>query len=207
MVQNKNSQKRGRPRRFDINTALDEAIAVFWELGYHASDVETLCKRMGLSKPSLYNSFGAKEDLFIAAVERYMSLRNEGVRAALDNGANPEESLLKYFHYIAECSSAQNQPKGCLVTSIAIPLMDQLPQLAGILRAKRIETHEQFTQFFQMYIDKGELPKNFDSNQAISLIQDLNAALIVQARAGSSLIDLKNKAKRNTCLVLAEGMV
>ncbi len=68
MVQKKQKRTRGRPRQFDESEALDQAIDVFWELGYEAADIETLCQKMGLSKPSIYNSFGRKEDLFLMAL-------------------------------------------------------------------------------------------------------------------------------------------
>ena len=70
----------GRPRKFDPDDVLDKVIDVFWELGYDASDTETLSRRAGLTKPSLYNTFGSKEDLFIAALNRYKQTRFRGTR-------------------------------------------------------------------------------------------------------------------------------
>ena len=57
MVENDMRRKPGRPRSFDADAVLDEVINVFWELGYEAADTETLSKRTGLTKPSLYNAF------------------------------------------------------------------------------------------------------------------------------------------------------
>ena len=68
MVEKETKRGPGRPRKFDADDVLDKVIDVFWELGYEASDTETLSRRTGLTKPSLYNAFGAKEDLFVAAI-------------------------------------------------------------------------------------------------------------------------------------------
>ena len=58
-----------RPREFDETTALDAAIACFWHRGYKATSVRDLADSMGISGPSLYNAFGDKRALFVAALE------------------------------------------------------------------------------------------------------------------------------------------
>ena len=68
MVEKAKRRRPGRPRNFDPDHVLDKVIDVFWELGYEASDTETLSRRTGLTKPSLYNAFGSKEDLFVAGI-------------------------------------------------------------------------------------------------------------------------------------------
>ena len=77
MVEKAKRRGPGRPRQFDPDQVLDTVINVFWELGYDASDTETLAKRTGLTKPSLYNAFGTKEDLFVAALARYEQTRSK----------------------------------------------------------------------------------------------------------------------------------
>ena len=51
-IDKKSSRGRGRPRSFDEGEVLDKVIDVFWELGYDASDTETLSKQTGLTEPS-----------------------------------------------------------------------------------------------------------------------------------------------------------
>src|SRR5256885_11333451 len=62
---------RGRPREFDREAALEQAIDVFWRHGYEATSVSDLTAAMGINPPSLYAAFGDKEKLFLEAVERY----------------------------------------------------------------------------------------------------------------------------------------
>jgi len=61
-----------RPREFDTDTAVREALLVFWRKGYASTTMQDLELATGLGRMSLYNAFGGKEDLFQAALERYI---------------------------------------------------------------------------------------------------------------------------------------
>ncbi|RYE63688.1 MAG: TetR/AcrR family transcriptional regulator, partial [Rhizobiaceae bacterium] len=51
----------GRPREFEIEAALDKAIVVFSEQGYHATSIADLKDAMGLTAGSLYKAFKDKK--------------------------------------------------------------------------------------------------------------------------------------------------
>ncbi|MGK8523538.1 TetR/AcrR family transcriptional regulator [Nocardia asteroides] len=61
----------GRPRSFDIDSALDRALEVFWRYGYEGAALSDLTAAMGINRPSLYAAFGSKAELFDRALARY----------------------------------------------------------------------------------------------------------------------------------------
>src|SRR3954462_6318660 len=63
--------RRGRPRAFDADKALDKALKVFWRKGYEGASLPDLTAAMGINRPSLYAAFGNKESLFKKPVHRY----------------------------------------------------------------------------------------------------------------------------------------
>src|SRR5207249_2480008 len=65
--------RRGRPRTFDPNLALDRALEVFWRKGYEGASLSDLTKATGINRPSLYAAFGNKENLFRLALDRYIA--------------------------------------------------------------------------------------------------------------------------------------
>ena len=60
-----------RPREFDTDTALDNAIGVFREYGFEGSSAQMLVDAMGIGRQSLYDTFGDKWGLYRSSVRRY----------------------------------------------------------------------------------------------------------------------------------------
>jgi len=205
MVEKGSRRGPGRPKKFDPDEVLDKVIDVFWELGYEASDTETLCRYTGLTKPSLYNTFGPKEDLFVAAINRYRHIRSNASLDAMAATGTPSEGIRSYFLNLAQNVAGPGHPTGCLIFSVAMPLCDRMPKVAAALDGAPKESSDRMAAYLNEQKAKGKLPKSFNNAAAIALIQDLSAAMIMQARAGAPLEILKNKATRNADLVLFEG--
>ena len=112
MVENGPKRRPGRPRTFDADEVLDKVIDVFWELGYDASDTETLAKRTGLTKPSLYNAFGPKE---------------EPERIVLPD-AQQDGTYRVLLSYVEDCSSV---PSGIVAAILGISVDALIAYLTG----------------------------------------------------------------------------
>jgi len=60
-----------RPRQFNREESLKNAMVIFWEKGYEATSLNDLLEATGLARQSLYNTFGDKRGLFLASLRRY----------------------------------------------------------------------------------------------------------------------------------------
>src|SRR3984893_9513378 len=84
-----------RPRGFDQATALQAAIDCFWQRGYAATSVRDLATSMGISGPSLYNTFGDKHALFVQALGHYLDYTT---RARMERlGPLPPKQAVRSF--------------------------------------------------------------------------------------------------------------
>lgn len=80
---------RGRPRNFEPDLVLENAMQLFWSQGYEATSLQDLLLATGLSKSSLYESFGNKQSLFEAAFTRYFDIRARQMRERLEQAESP----------------------------------------------------------------------------------------------------------------------
>ncbi len=77
----------GRPREFDETKVLERAMQLFWLRGYGRLGVAELLKHMGISRQSLYDTFGNKRGLFLRAIEHYRATQLSRALGLLERAA------------------------------------------------------------------------------------------------------------------------
>ncbi|ACM26959.1 TetR/AcrR family transcriptional regulator [Agrobacterium sp. SHOUNA12C] len=113
---------RGRPREFDMDAALDEALRVFSERGYYAASISELTEAMGLTAGSVYKAFGDKRGVFLATFDRYRKVRRGLMEERLSAAPNGYEKLRALVTFYAESSCGDIGRRGCLVVGSATEL-------------------------------------------------------------------------------------
>ena len=63
-----------RPKAFDEDQALMQAMELFWQHGYAATSLTQLTGCMGISRQSLDDTYSDKRGLFLKALDRYCGL-------------------------------------------------------------------------------------------------------------------------------------
>lgn len=106
----------GRPRTFDLDDALDAAMALFWREGYESAGLTELLEVMGIQRGSLYKAFGSKHGLFLAVLERY---RRTEVDPGLDYLANGPGRGADRIREAMVSGAESNRGIGCLLCNTA----------------------------------------------------------------------------------------
>lgn len=108
--------KRGRPRTFDPDRALDIIVDVFWENGYAGTSYKALVRATGINQPSLYAAFGDKDALFEKALDRYFERYGRpGLAPLLDRDADTPRVIAAWFRAGAYNLTDRSHPAGCLI--------------------------------------------------------------------------------------------
>ncbi|MEO0324307.1 MAG: TetR/AcrR family transcriptional regulator [Myxococcota bacterium] len=141
----------GRPRSFDEEQVLDRAMEIFWRDGYASASMQVLLAHMGISRQSLYNTFGCKRRLFLRALDRYISLKAEPMLAPLeaeDAGFAAIEDLFARLEQGARSGCAQTK-RPCLIGKTCMELVCDDTDVAG-----RVEAHfQRITGAFEHALD------------------------------------------------------
>ncbi len=105
-----------RPRAFDEDLLLDAAVELFWARGYRAASLTALSTETGVTNGSLYQAYGSKWTLFLAAYRRYCATRVETVASAFaDKHADVEQTVRAYLDAIVDDCLAHPDRRGCLM--------------------------------------------------------------------------------------------
>ena len=87
----------GRLQEFDETKAIDGAVDCFWARGYEAASVRDLAQHMGIGGASLYNAYGGKRALFVAALERYANRSSRERIARLEATGQPKQAIRAFL--------------------------------------------------------------------------------------------------------------
>jgi TetR/AcrR family transcriptional repressor of nem operon len=146
----------GRPKAFDEIEVLERAMDLFWLHGYTALGVAQLLEGMGISRQSLYDTFGSKRGLFFRAIEHYRDTQLAEALALLNRGGSPlgnVKALLGYFEDLASHGSC----RGCLVANSLVELGPHDPEIALLLGGILDVLQKRLEQGLEDAVAKGEL--------------------------------------------------
>ncbi|MEM7226832.1 MAG: TetR/AcrR family transcriptional regulator [Pseudomonadota bacterium] len=182
-----------RPREFDSEEVLARAMRQFWVKGYGGTSLDDLDRATGLNRGSLYNAFGDKRQLYLAALDHYG--RNEiagGVRILMSGGP-ATKALAKLFGGVAKAVEAGEGRQGCLLCNAAVERAPHDPEV----EARVIANYAPLREAFAALLARDGTPG--DRRQNARLVDGLFASylgLYVMAKAGYSARHLRIAAKQ-----------
>ncbi|MFI5910536.1 TetR/AcrR family transcriptional regulator [Dactylosporangium sp. NPDC051541] len=106
---------RGRPRTFDPDIALRQALDLFWERGYEGTSLQDLAKAMGVAAGSIYACFGTKEELFRQVMALYGATAGEPPRRALREEPTARGAIHAMLRATADQVTGADTPHYCML--------------------------------------------------------------------------------------------
>jgi AcrR family transcriptional regulator len=175
----------GRPRSFDKDKALDQAMEVFWRKGYEGASLADLTKAMGINPPSLYAAFGNKEGLLKAALDRYAEQRKGFLRTAFEEptARKVAECLLRG---VADFHANPDNPPGCLFTQGGLACGNGAEMIPRELASRRAQMEDSVRERFERAKQEGDLPRNADPAALARYLSTVMQGMGVQAAAGAT---------------------
>ena len=131
---------------------LDSAQSVFAQYGFRAATMEKIAELSDMSQPNLHHYFKTKADLYLAVLERTLTVWIEPLEK-LDPKGDPRDQLQRYI--VRKLDMARKDPDASRV--FAHEVLDGAEMLQPHLRTRVRETADQFAKVVSGWIADGRM--------------------------------------------------
>jgi AcrR family transcriptional regulator len=183
----------GRPRAFDPEVALEKALEVFWRKGYDGTSLADLTEAMGINKPSLYSTFGNKDQLFLKAIEVYENRPCAFFGPALDE-PTAHQVVKKMLYGAAANFADKSHPQGCVIIQGALSCSETASAVKEALIARRQEFEQRVRDRLARAQAEGDIPATTNVGALARYIGTVIQGMAIQANNGATPEELTEVA-------------
>lgn len=193
---------RGRPLGFDPDAVLKAVQAVFWNRGYAATSLDDIAAATGLNRPSLYRTFGDKQALYLAALEKSRADASTGLQTLLSRDEPLRPALGRMFAAVAGVYvQGDLGQRGCFLIGTAVTEAVMDPAIRQSLAAALADIDRTFAGRLERARATGELAADADVTDLARLATATLNGMAVRARAGSDAETLMSFGRAYVALV------
>lgn len=187
---------RGRPRAFDREAALGEAMRLFWRKGFEATSMADLTAAMGIGAPSLYAAFGSKEALYAEALCHYQKKFGPLTWARFDAAETARAAVERLLMDSAAVltGGGEGGAKGCMITLSSID-RDEHAELCETLRSTRTGVQDRLVARFGRGVEAGEIAAGTDLAALARYVLTMQNGMSILARDGATQAELEAVAR------------
>jgi AcrR family transcriptional regulator len=183
----------GRPRSFNEEQALEQAMNVFWKKGFEGASISDLAAATGMKPASIYAAFGNKEALFEKALERYLAGPAGFVRECMEE-PTARAVAERTLRQTAEFLTQSNRPCGCMATQTALSCGEEAQPVHRMLIKLRRKFQEDLCERFERAKIEGDLPADADPGDLARFLAAVLQGMVVQAVGGANHDELMRLA-------------
>lgn len=152
-----------RTKDFDEHEVLNKAIALFWHKGYNGTSMQDLVDGLGISRSSLYDTYGDKHTLYIKALESYQSDASAKVCAIVSGGGPAKQTLKKMLQLITgELLDDQNH-KGCFMVNAEVEVAPHDKEVSMLVCQNDQQVEDAFYHVIKKGQESGEIGARQDA--------------------------------------------
>jgi TetR/AcrR family transcriptional repressor of nem operon len=182
---------RGRPRQFDEDDVLDALVQLFWERGFEAASLNDIVAAAELNRSSLYKTFGTKDQVFFAAIDRYLADR----LAALDETLGRErglENVGEFLETLRTRFTTDGGSRGCLAVNTLTELGMRDERVAAVANRYRHQLSSGLQRPLERAAARGEIDRGL-IEAYVDMLVAFCVSLAVTARSGATPDELERQ--------------
>ncbi|MFI9815965.1 TetR/AcrR family transcriptional regulator [Saccharothrix variisporea] len=175
-------------KHFDPDAVLDTVVRLFWQRGVATTGIQDIVDATGLNRSSLYSTFGGKQDLYRAALDRYARERTQLAPLEQDDRGLP--AVTDFFHRLVDVrSSGEHAGWGCLISNAHAGAENEDPEVRAVLDRQHRRLHNALRQALHTARRLGQI--DTDPEAAASVLALLAHAVNLRSRAGADAEHLR----------------
>lgn len=147
-----------RARPYDRDTALDAAMMLFWQKGFHATSLKDLEGALQMKPGSIYAAFHSKQALYLEALERYLRISRDTLAALAEREASPLSALAHFLRRFGTPEITQRGSAICMIVKTLVDATKEEPEIQAAAKAHLATMTGDFAALFAKAIERGELP-------------------------------------------------
>ncbi len=141
-----------RTKDFDENEVLKKAINLFWLKGYSATSMQDLVDELGISRSSLYDTYGDKHTLYLKALESYQAAGSVNFSKIVNDASSAKVALKNLLEYILSNLVNDTCQRGCFLVNAELEVAPQDAEVSKMI----CENYQQLEEVFYKTIKKGK---------------------------------------------------
>jgi len=173
----------GAPKQFNCDAVLLKALEVFWAKGYEATSIQDLVDAMGISRASMYDTFGNKRDLFLLAFNQYCQSSMETIKSILGAGDAPLSNLKTLLLMMTQ-RNEEGKHYGCFANNVAIELGPHDAEIAKLVGQFWQQVEDVIGGTLATATRAGQISIDTDIETTAALINSMLQGLVSMSKVG-----------------------
>lgn len=189
-----------RTKEFDEAEVLDQALELFRARGFKHTSFADLTAELGVSRQSLYDTYGDKQTLYHTALRRYLDRSIDNLRRRLADPAPVRDVLTDLFDRMISGTCSNGSP-GCLMVN---SMVEQAPHDADIRALAQVHAREiegLFASRLSAAQRQGEIGKDKDPIALARFLYHTMLGFGVASRALGEKDSLRSSARLALCVL------
>jgi TetR/AcrR family transcriptional repressor of nem operon len=159
-----------RPKAFNTDEVLDRALHIFWRNGYEGTSMQDLVDEMQINRASLYDTFGNKETLYLAALQQYQRQNQEQVQQLIARHSSVRAALDELLETMIQGSLNDPEKKGCFVVNATTGLANRYEEVNRLVADNEQQMAYTFADLIKRGQEQGEIGADRDARTLSSYL-------------------------------------
>ncbi|MEZ2337252.1 TetR/AcrR family transcriptional regulator [Mucilaginibacter sp. RCC_168] len=174
-----------RTKEFDENEVLNKAIDLFWLKGYNGTSMQDLVDGLGISRSSLYDTYGDKHTLFIKALESYQCTSSGKIIQIVENNLPAKETIKQILEFITDELLGDSSRKGCFMVNAEVEIAPHDAVVKQMICRNDQQVEDIFYRIVKKGQDNGEIAHTQDGRAVARAISNTVKGMQVTAKSTS----------------------